>query len=333
MKRLIIFYLFTLSVSVYSQQPHVQDTILNKIDKDGRKQGHWIKKDNKGFIIYNGWFENDKPYGTFIFMHPNGKMKSTTYYWKGTTKAFTQVFNTEGRKVGEGKVVGETKDSTWKFYENDVLVLLENYSLGKRNGVTKKYYKNGKLMDEHTFNNDVLNGPVKMYFPDEKLKMQGNVVKGLYEGKSTFYHANGKVQTEGSYMKDYKEGKWIRYLEDGSLEMEVVYKKSKEIKKRIMNAVIVEYHQSGMPKTKTTFKNGFKNGLYVEYYDAGERKKEEVPATKDGYPAEMKEVFVGQKEAKKGNYKNDKLDGKFTYYKLDSTVEKEEMYKDGVLVK
>ena len=41
------------------------DQTINRTDRDGKKQGHWIKKYPNGHVMYDGYFKNDKPIGEF----------------------------------------------------------------------------------------------------------------------------------------------------------------------------------------------------------------------------------------------------------------------------
>lgn len=323
---------FIILVTCTCSLAQVKDS-LNRIDKNGLKQGHWIKKDDKGNTIYNGSFVNDKPVGKFTYYYPGGKIKSITTFYKKEKTAFTQLFNQDGKKMTEGKVVGELKDSTWKYYDNnDSLAMVENYQLGKKNGVFLNYFKNGKVLEETNFRNDVKEGTYKRYYENGVLYMHYNYTKGLRNGKAKFYHPSGQASIEGNYLNDFKDGTWNYFSENGTLDWQIFYKKSNVVKSTRYNGVEDEFYPSKIPKSKTTFKNGLKNGPFTEYYDAGNVKQETIPA-KDGYPEESKEVITDEKIKRKGNYLNGKLDGKITYYKLDGTIEKEETYKDGVLVK
>jgi antitoxin component YwqK of YwqJK toxin-antitoxin module len=306
---------------------------LNRTDKNGLKQGHWIKKDDKGKVIYDGTFVNDKPIGKFTYYFPSGKIKSITTFYKKNSEAYTELFNPDGKKMMKGKVSGQLKDSTWSYYDdNDSLKAVENYQMGKKNGRWLSYYKNGKILQEQNYKNDVLEGPYKEYFDNGKPNIEYNFVKGLHDGKAKFYYPSGQLSIDGNYTRDFKEGTWNYFGENGAMDWQVVYKKSDIVKSKRYNGLEDEFYPSKIPKSKIMYKNGSKNGPFTDYYDAGQVKYEKV-AAKDGYPDEVQEVISGQKAKRKGNYLNDKLDGKVTYYKLDGTIEKEETYKDGVLVK
>ncbi|MCC6690022.1 MAG: hypothetical protein IT235_00685 [Bacteroidia bacterium] len=110
--RYISLFIFIIAGSLAVARP--KDS-LNRVDKNGWRQGHWIKKDENNKPVYDGVFANDKPVGKFIYYFPSGKVKSITVFRK-TNQAYTRVFNPEGKRILEGKVIGELKDSTWIFY-------------------------------------------------------------------------------------------------------------------------------------------------------------------------------------------------------------------------
>lgn len=321
-----------LSVSVNHLFAQVSDS-TNRIDKKGLKQGSWVKKDDTGNIIYKGTFVNDKPIGKFIYYYPTGNTKSITTFYKKDRQAFTQLFSPDGKRISQGKINGESKDSTWTFYnDNDSVSSIDIYVNGKRNGICKTFYKSGKLLEEANYKDDVLNGTYKKYYESGTLNMVCINVNGLHEGIAKFYYPSGQMSIEGFYKNDFKDGVWNYYSENGSLEWKVTYKRSNMIGKIRYNGIEEEFYPNKMPQSKITFKNGMKNGFFTEYYDAGQVKQETIPA-KDGYPEEIKETITGQKIKRKGNYLNDKLDGKVIYYQLDGKIEKEETYKNGVLLK
>jgi antitoxin component YwqK of YwqJK toxin-antitoxin module len=309
----------------------VKDTI-NRFDKSGLKQGKWIRIDEQGNKIYSGTFINDLPTGKFIYYYPNGKIKSITLFYSKSNQAFTQFYNTEGRKISQGKVIGNEKDSTWVFYDaNDSVRAIENYRNGKKQGLFLTYYNNGKLLLEKNYENDIPEGSCKEYFDNGKPKAEFTYRGGLYNGKARFYFLSGQLNIEGEYLNDFKEGTWNFYEENGTLDWQVIFKRSNTVKSKRYNGEEDQFYVSKIPKSKINYKNGLRNGAFTEYYDLGEVKVITIPE-KDGYPEEQEESIVGQKTKRQGQYLNDKLEGKVTYYKEDGTIEKEETYKEGVMI-
>lgn len=306
---------------------------INKIDKNGLKQGRWIKTNEIGQKIYEGTFKNDKPLGTFTYFYPNGKTKSITHFYAQANQAYTYFYNSTGGKISEGKVVGEAKDSTWTLYRTgDSIQAIENYTKGKKNGVFKRFHSNGQLYEELTFKNDLQEGVRKKYFLNGAMESQVNYTAGAENGKATFYFTDGQKSAEGNYKNGFRDGTWYYYNSAGVWEWQIKFVKGAPVEKKRINGVLEDFYPSELPNLSYTFKNGLKDGPFTEYYDLGEVKREKI-AGKDGYPDEEHITFVNQKIQMKGNYFKDKLNGEITYYKKDGTVEKVENYKNGTLVK
>ena len=52
----------------------------NQTDNQGRKQGHWVKTDKQGAVIYEGDFVDDKETGTFTYFYPDGSVRIRNQY-------------------------------------------------------------------------------------------------------------------------------------------------------------------------------------------------------------------------------------------------------------
>ncbi|MBR6441138.1 MAG: hypothetical protein IKS44_03710, partial [Bacteroidales bacterium] len=52
----------------------------NQIDKQGRRQGHWVKTDKQGTKMYEGDFVDDKETGTFTYFYADGKTRIKNVY-------------------------------------------------------------------------------------------------------------------------------------------------------------------------------------------------------------------------------------------------------------
>jgi len=61
------------------------------------KQGKWIGKYPDGTLKYEGKFFNDKPVGEWKRYHENGKLKAQMSYYQNSGRAFTSLFDTDGK--------------------------------------------------------------------------------------------------------------------------------------------------------------------------------------------------------------------------------------------
>ena len=326
---LTIVTAFLLSATAFAQ-----GSAENKTDAKGLKQGHWIKKDAAGKIIYEGQFKDDKPYGEFKYYYNTGELKVTSNFSDAGKTTRSKMYYTNGKKKAEGKYVDEQKDSVWKFYSDAELLLKEeNYSKGKKNGTFKAYNEDGSLAKEENWKMDVKEGSCKEWYEKDHLKSETNYVNGIMEGKTTYYYPSGIISATGNYKKGIKDGAWKYTQGDGKSGSQDLYVNGVIKKSQRDNGEFEEYYpKSNILKATYTYANSKKNGAFKEYYEAGEWKIEVVPAH-DEFPEEQRQYFEGEKIQRSGNYKDNNLDGKIVYFKLDGTIEKTEMYVNGVLQK
>lgn len=332
MKR-TIFILTALVLSIYCFGQG--EDAPNKIDANGKRQGKWARKDVAGKLVYEGQFKDGIPYGPFNYYYETGQKKMVTTFSDNGKTARSQMFFTSGKLMAEGKYSGENiKDSVWKYYNEDQKLLkIECYLKGKKDGNWKVYADDGSLARDENWKNGVQDGPVKEWYEKDKLKMEGTYLKGVLEGKVAYYYPDGLVSASGTYKNGKKDGGWKYMMPGGKSGSQELYKNGVMVKSQRDNGEFEDhYPKNNILKAVTTYKGGKKNGPFVEYYEVGEWKKEVVPAH-DDFPEEVKEYFDGQKMKCKGNYKDDKYEGKITFYKLNGEIEKTETYKDGVLVK
>lgn len=322
---ILLFISHALCLTAFAQE--------NKKDAKGLKQGAWLKKDaNTKVKIYEGSFIDDKPNGLFKYYFPNGKIKAITTYSEKGTKARAILFDALGNKIAEGIYNNEKKDSIWNYYNPDhILISQESYLNTKKNGVWKVFYEDGKLYEEITWMNGQKNGPWKQYFKNGNLKTDAFYNQGELDGSMKFFQPNGKPDMTGTYVNAMRQGAWIEYLPSGDVKTREMYDKGVLQNKELVNGVFTDNYNNDVLKSSTTYKDGKKNGPFVEYYNAGQWKRRIKPAQGD-FPEEEEEYFDGQKIQRNGNYLNDKLQGKITYFKLDGKVEKLEEYENGILI-
>ena len=311
-----------------------QGSAENKTDAKGLKQGHWIKKDAAGKVIYDGQFKDDKPYGEFKYYYNTGELKVISVFSDAGKTTRSKMYYTNGKMKAQGKYVTEIKDSVWKFYSDAELLLKEeSYSKGKKNGAFKTYFEDGSASKEENWKMDLKDGPSKEWYSKSQLKMECNFVLGIMEGKTTYYYPSGIVSATGNFKKGIKDGAWKYTQSDGKSGSQDLYVNGVIKKSQRDNGEFEDYYpKSNILKATYNYSGSKKNGAFKEYYEAGEWKIEVVPAH-DEFPEEQRQYFEGAKVKRSGNFKNDQLEGKIVTFKLDGSVEKTEVYKDGVLVK
>ena len=171
-----------------------------------------------------GYFNNDKPVGEFKRYYPNGTLKASMYYLKDQKTIRAKLYFKEGPLFAIGKYCGKEKDSTWHYYSTDsVLLMVETYKNGLKQGVTKKYFWNGQLLEEKGWKDGKLHGVWRQYYPDGNIAMVTRHVEGKRDGMFQTFYENGRLQIQGNYKNSKMHGKWTFYDKDGKEEKTIVY--------------------------------------------------------------------------------------------------------------
>ena len=208
-----------------------QEDAPNQTDAAGKKQGHWIKYDDNHKKIYDGNFVNGIPVGKFTYYYDTGIPWAVTIFMKSGKVAYTKHYSAGGKLSGFGKYVNEKKDSLWKFFNEDSVVISEeNYINGLKNGISRVLYPNGQVAEEKNWKMGKLNGPCKKYFDSGQLKFTGNYVNDKVDGKAVYYYPSGKIDGQGVYKNDLKDGVWNYYQENGQVRRTDTYVNGKMIK-------------------------------------------------------------------------------------------------------
>jgi antitoxin component YwqK of YwqJK toxin-antitoxin module len=218
---LIFFFVMLQSVSF----PQTNDTI-NQTDKNGMKQGHWIKKYPNGHTQYNGYFKDNKPIGIFKRYFDNDSINSVLIFSADGREARATLYHTNGLIASRGQYVNQLKEGKWKFFSSNIkgyLICEEEYRANKRNGISLKYYPDSTIAEKVTYIDDLRNGEWIQYFRDGTICLKANYVNGKLQGSFSVFFSNGKPEYIGQYKNDARDGAWKLYNSDGSLKYNIKY--------------------------------------------------------------------------------------------------------------
>ncbi len=201
------------------------DTVFNQTDDHGLKQGYWKKSYSNGNLRYKGFFKDDSPQGELRRYYESGAIQAILIFGEDGEHTKARMFYEDGEVSAEGYFIGQTKDSTWKYYSfwTGTLVSQEKYSLGKKNGVQISFYNNGKISEEIEYKNDVKDGIWNQYFEDGKKKLTASYVNGKVNGRYTFYYPNGAIYMLGTFVENKKNGLWIFYDDERQEKYRLTY--------------------------------------------------------------------------------------------------------------
>lgn len=221
-KSFLIVIFTILSVSSFSQ---TNDSI-NKTDKNGMKQGHWIKKYPNGHIQYNAHFKDNQPIGIFYRYFETDTIHSVLVFSKDGKEATASIYHPNGLIASKGKFVNQLKEGKWQFFSaqvNGYLVHEEEYTANIRNGLSVKYYPDNSLLEKVTYLNDIRSGEWIQYFPNGNICLKASYVNGKLHGNFSVFFDSGKPEYIGQYKEDTRNGTWKTYNSDGSLKYNIEY--------------------------------------------------------------------------------------------------------------
>jgi len=238
LKFFLIISFILLSLNLFSQNIGQHgDTILNYIDINGNKQGHWKKNYQNGNIGYEANFKNNKLVGEYKRYYEVGSIKTIIKYDKTGDKGKAVFYWDDGTKMAVGNYVNQNiKDSIWNYYATDgVLIMQEIYKNGKKNGISKKFWRNGKTSQEVPFENDIINGAYREYYESGQKLIETLYKKGKNDGLFYRYYESNRVAIKGYYKNNVMDGKWQYFDNEGKLIQEIIYKDGKPINEKEIN--------------------------------------------------------------------------------------------------
>jgi antitoxin component YwqK of YwqJK toxin-antitoxin module len=221
-KLLISSLLLAISIFSFGQN----DPGLNMTDKQGRKQGHWIKKYPNEAVMYDGYFKDDHPVGEMKRYYETQKLKSVLKYSDDGRKASATMYHPNGYISAKGKYVDQKKEGKWLFYSEFIegyLILEENYTADLKNGPSVKFYPDSTVAQKLTYIKDLKQGEWTQYYPSGAVWLKSNYHNGKINGKFEVWFENGAIEYSGQYIDDSRDGEWVIFKNDGTIKYKMTY--------------------------------------------------------------------------------------------------------------
>jgi antitoxin component YwqK of YwqJK toxin-antitoxin module len=203
------------------------DTVFNRTDKQGFKQGFWKVRYPEGGVKYTAFYRDNKPVGLMkryfddnslmaelVFNSQNSRIKAKLYYQSGPVAA-------EG--VYSQK---DVKDSVWSYYSfySKAISSRETFQNGRKNGTAYGYFSDGKVAEERDWKNGLSDGKWRQYYENGIVKFSTVFVNGKRHGEFLLNYPDDKPEWKGTYKDDKREGKWIHYDMTGKEDSVIEYK-------------------------------------------------------------------------------------------------------------
>lgn len=186
----------------------------NQIDKQGRRQGHWLKTDKQGAKVFEGNFVDGMETGVFTYYYPDGKVRIRNEYTVPGKICKHSVYDQDGNMLAQGSFNQKNRDGLWQFYsKKGKLIKITNYKMGVRDGQQVIFNSNGDTAEVTTWSDNHRHG--RWW---KRIGMKGYItatyVHGGIEGRLVEYDDNGLLVREGTYVGGERDGHFL-YYENG----------------------------------------------------------------------------------------------------------------------
>jgi len=241
----------------------------------------------------------------------------------GKKQGFWEEKTTTG--TSKGTFINNQKDGCWTSYANDgKLIRIENFKLGKRDGITVEIDTRGYLASETYYVNDLPEGTAKKYFYGTNPASLIDYVHGKINGKKKIYYENsaGKIMEDSEYKDDVKNGPSNYFTITGDPIAEYIYVNN------MLQGVQKSYYPGKKIMSEQEFVDNLENGFSKEYYENGKLKSEGV-YVKGVLNGVWKEYDVEGRLAVQGAYLNGEKEGKWMEYDATGKVKKTTVYVKG----
>ncbi|MBQ0016387.1 MAG: hypothetical protein KBT04_05335 [Bacteroidales bacterium] len=190
----------------------------NVIDRQGRKQGHWVKTDKDGSKIYEGDFKDGVEVGTFTHYYPDGTVRIKNVFEPGTRRCYHEAYDEKGHLLATGYYDQMNRDGAWKYFAEDGRVVnTTTYKMGVKEGEQVVYGKAGDTAEVSHWANGRRHG--RWW---RRMGKQGYItaryVDGGLEGDLYEYDDNQRLVQHGQYQGGVKHGTYEHY-EEGVLSV------------------------------------------------------------------------------------------------------------------
>ena len=194
-------------------------TAQNKIDNQGRRQGHWIRTDKDGTKIYEGDFIDGQETGTFLYYYPDGTLRIRNTYTEPGVRCDHEAYDEKGHLLVRGHYDRRNRDGLWQFYSEDGRLVKEaNYRMGIKDGLHVIYTQTGDTAEVTHWSNNHRHGRWWKRIGTNGY-ITGTYVNGGLEGKLVEFDEHGLVRRVGNYKDGLKHGSYY-YYEQGKVTID-----------------------------------------------------------------------------------------------------------------
>lgn len=194
----------------------------NKIDKQGRRQGHWVRTDKDGSKIFEGDFVDGQETGTFTYYYHDGSVRLRNTYTVPGRVCTHEAYDEQGHLLARGQYNQRNRDGRWQFFAADGRVVKEaEYSMGVKHGLHVIFTSKGDTAEVTHWRNNHRHGRWWKRI-GAKGYITGTYLNGGLEGRLVEYDDNGTLVRDGNYTDGFKHGSY-RYLDAQGITVDEVW--------------------------------------------------------------------------------------------------------------
>ncbi len=224
---------------------------------------------------------------------------------------YTLIENIAGYEVHKG------------YYDNGAIRQICLYKNGMLNNMSKLYYPHGKVLAEIKYVNNVPSGTCRKFFESGTPQENVTMFDGQREGTTTTFYPNGNPKETVEYTKGIQQGSCKRYYEKGPLAANFKYKND------MVDGDYREFYENGTFKRWVHYVNGIPRGKELMYHPNG-KISQEIRHARFFNTAQIKGYYPTAEVSFTGKQANGRNNGLFRYYGQDHTLQRTEMFTDGM---
>jgi len=217
-KKGVVIFIFLNGLILQAQ------SVVNAVDANGMKHGLWkgTYEESKR-PRYEGTFDHGKEIGVFNYFDDTkvGSIIATREFNAKDNSVYTIFYDQKKNVVSEGKMVNKLFEGNWKYYHeaSKVIMTLENYKVGKLEGLRSVFYPSAKIAEEAIYKNGIKEGAYKKYSEKGIVLEEAFYKKNEFDGQAIYRDPEGNVVAKGLYKNGVKVGIW-QFFENGKLVSE-----------------------------------------------------------------------------------------------------------------
>ena len=191
----------------------------NTVDKQGRRQGHWVRTDKDGTKLFEATYIDGLEVGTSTYYYADGTVRIRNTFTEPGVRCMHEAYDEQGRMLAMGEYCQRNRDGEWKFFATDGRLIKEaHYKMGIKEGRHVIFDKKGDTAEVAHWRNNQRHGRWWKRI-GEKGYVTGNYVNGSMEGRLVEYDDQGQLAREGYYQNGLKHGTY-RFFENGRLAVD-----------------------------------------------------------------------------------------------------------------